>query len=259
MKKRKKAKRKKIRIKSKKKIELKTTSEERVSTGVENLNKVTEGGFEKNSVNLIVGSSGSGKTIFAAQFLIQGMKEGERCLYVTFEEKKEEFYHNMEDFGWDLSKMEKEGKFIFLEYSPEKVRTMLEEGGGSIESIILRNKITRIVIDSITSFELLFDEEIEKREAALTLFNMLRKWNCTSLLTYEEELFNEKKPASKALEFESDSIILLYFLREKGERKRHLEVLKMRGTKHSRKIYPVSIEKNGISMASSPCNIKIEG
>ncbi len=229
----------------------------RISTGISNFDKLSEGGFEKNSTNLLVGSSGSGKTIFAVQFLIEGMKKGEKCLYITFEEKKGEFYNNMEDFRWDLEQYEKQGKFTFLEYTPEKVKTMLEEGGGAIESIILREKITRVVIDSITSFELLFDEDIKKREAALSLFNMLRKWNCTSLLTYERDPSRSKKISSQTLEFESDSIILLYFPRIGKKRERFIEILKMRGTKHSLEIYPFSIDKGGIIISAKPSSVKI--
>ena len=232
----------------------KTKFIKRITTGINNFDSLIQGGFEKNSTNLLVGSSGSGKTIFAVQFLIEGIKKGEKCLYVTFEEKKDEFYKNMLDFGWDLAKFENQGKFVFLEYTPEKVNTMLEEGGGNIESIVLKKKITRLVIDSITSFELLFEEELKKREAALELFGMLRKWDCTSLLTYEGEPFSEKKFASHTLEFESDSIILLYFVRagKEKERERYIEVLKMRGTKHSRRIYSLSINKSGVVISKQP-------
>ncbi len=163
----------------------------------------------------------------------------------------------MKEFGWDLEKYEKEGKFMFLEYTPEKVRTMLEEGGGTVESIVLRRKVTRIVIDSITSFELLFDDAIKRREASLALFNMLRKWDCTSLLTYEGEPFREKKSASRALEFESDSIILLYFPRIKKKRERFIEILKMRGVKHSLEVYPFSIEKSGIAISNQASSEKL--
>ncbi len=243
--------------KPEKTVKKKPKQTERMPTGIPNLDKLIEGGFEKNSTNLIVGGSGSGKSIFAVQFLIEGIKRGENCLYITFEEKKEEFYENMLDFGWDLAKLEKQEKFMFVEYTPEKVRTMLEEGGGTIESIVLRKKIARIVIDSITSFELLFEEELEKREAALSLFDMLRRWNCTSLLTYEGEPSQEKKVSSRTLEFESDSIILLYFVRIKEKRERYMEVLKMRGTKHSLEIFPVSIEKSGIVISKNPVSEKI--
>ena len=155
-------------------------------------------------------------------------------------------------FGWNLEKLEKEGKFVFLEYTPEKVKTMLEEGGGSIETVILRKKISRVVIDSITSFELLFEKDIERRGASLSLFNMLRKWECTSLLTYPGEPSTEKRVSSRILEFESDSIILLYFIRIGKQRKRYIEVLKMRGTNHSKSIYPIIIEKLGVTIKKIP-------
>ncbi len=222
----------------------------RIPTGIKNFDHIIEGGFEKNSVNLIVGGSGSGKTIFAVQFLIEGINRGENVLYITFEENKKEFYANMSRFGWDLEKNEKDGKFFFLEYSPEKVMTMLEEGGGAIESIVVKNKIQRIVIDSITSFALLFNEELAKREAALVLFDMIRKWNCTSLLTLQEEPSNRTTGYSVSLEFESDSIILLYFIKVRGERRRFIEVLKMRGTKHSTRTYPLSITDKGVVLGT---------
>lgn len=248
---------KKMAKKIKKKVKInKTKNQDKVSTGIANLDKITEGGFEKNSVNLVIGNSGSGKSIFAVQFLIEGIKNEEKCLYVTFEEKKEEFYKNMLDFGWNLSELEEQGKFSFLEYTPEKVKTMLEEGGGMIESVILNKKTSRIVIDSITSFALLFEHELDKREAALSLFDIIRKWNCTSLLTLEEDPVNRKEGASSSLEFEADSIILLYFVRCKEDRERFIEVLKMRGTKHSTEVYGFKIDKQGINLSSKSDAIK---
>ena len=222
--------------------------ETRVSVGISNFDKLIEGGFEKNSINMVLGTSGSGKSIFATQFLIEGMKKGEKCLYITFEEKKSRFYENMKDFGWDLQKYEDKGLFVFLEYTPAKVKTMLEEGGGQIESLVISNKVSRLVIDSITSFALLFEDELEKREAALSLFNMIREWSCTSILTLEEEPREDSRASSRALEFESDSIILLHFVRNKNTRIRSLEILKMRGTKHSKQIFEFDVTKKGIDL-----------
>ncbi len=239
--------------KKQQKAERLTSKEEdiRIPSGIKNFDKIIEHGFEKNSVNLVVGGSGSGKTIFAVQFLVEGINSGENVLYITFEENKKEFYSNMKRFGWDLGRNEKEGKFFFLEYSPEKVMTMLEEGGGAIESIVVKSNIQRIVIDSITSFALLFNEELAKREAALVLFDMIRKWNCTSLLTLQEEPSNRSEGYSVSLEFEADSIILLYFTKIRGERKRFIEVLKMRGTKHSTKTYPLEITEHGVIIGTT--------
>lgn len=229
----------------------------RVPTGIHNFDSLIEGGFEKNSTNLIVGSSGSGKSIFSTQFIVKGMDEGEKCLYVTFEEKRAEFFMNMKRFGWDLEAYEKKGLFIFLEYTPEKVRLMLEEGGGAIENIIVKNKVSRVVIDSITSFALLFERELERREAALNLFSMISNWNCTSLLTYEGDPLQENGLDHKTLEFEVDSIILLYYLRSKGKRESYLEVLKMRGTKHAKSIHKFTIENTGIAVEKKPYKGKL--
>ncbi len=227
---------------------------EKVSSGIPKFDNLIEGGFEKNSANVIVGGAGSGKTILATQFLIEGMKNGEKCIYVTFEEKKEQFYKNMLEFGWDLEEYEKKKLFTFLEYTPVKVKTMLDEGGGAIETAIIRQGITRIVIDSITSFALLFEKELEKREAALMLFNMIGGWNCTSLLTLEEDPLGSKELTAKTIEFESDSITLIYFIQQKGERKRYIEILKMRGVKHSKNIYEFEIGSHGINILSKRLN-----
>ncbi len=175
----------------KKTTKKKTTKKERgknlrLPSGIKGLDNLIDNGFEPKSINMIVGDSGSGKTIFAMQYLMGGLKNKENCLFITFEENKEEFYSNMKKFGWDLDKYEKEGLFHFLEYSPEKVNSMLGQGGGEIEDIVVNEKISRIVVDSITSFALLFDNDLEKREAALSLFNIIRKWGVTCLLTLQE-------------------------------------------------------------------------
>lgn len=230
----------------------------RVPTGITNFDKLIEGGFERKSTNLITGGSGRGKSIFATQFLMEGLKRDENCLYITFEENKEEFYTNMRRFGWDLAAYEGKEKFVFLEYTPEKVRTMLEEGGGAIETIILKKKISRVVLDSITSFALLFDDELAKKEASLSLFNMIRKWNCTALLTLEGDSSADLKAGAHTVEFESDSIIALYFPRGKNERERYIEILKMRGTEHSKKIFPFAIGKKGIAVGTKPYSGKID-
>jgi len=221
----------------------------RVSTGVPNFDKLVEGGFEKNSSNLLVGTSGAGKTIFGTQFLIEGIKNKEKCLYVSFEEKKTDFYKNMLSLGINLEQLEKQKQFFFLEYTPQKVKAMLEEGGGSIEATVLTEKISRVVIDSISSFLLLFEKELEKKESILSLMTLLKGWECTTLLISEED--PQERADSKMLDLEMDAIILLYLLKVKNQRARSIEILKMRGTNHSQKMYSIKIDKKGISVGES--------
>ena len=212
----------------------------RLSTGIKGFDKLVSGGFKPNSINLVAGGPGSGKTIFSIQFLMEGIKAGEKVLYITFEEKKKKLFDDMGDFGWNLEKAEKEGKFTILEYTPEKVKKMLAEGGGVLESMIEKSNVKRIVIDSITSFALLYRDELTKKEAALALFEMIDKWGCTAVLTAQEESI-ESDTVSAALEFEVDSIIIIYHTKMKGERIRGVEILKMRGTKHPSKTFKMEI------------------
>ena len=155
----------------------------------------------------------------------------------------------MKEFGWDLQKLEKENKFVFLEYTPEQVKKLLVEGGGIVENIIEKYKIKRLVIDSISSFGLLYQDELAKKEASLALFELINSWGCTALLTAQENNI-DAKGISTSLDFEVDSIIILYHPRVDHTRSRYIEILKMRGTKHSGKIYSLVIDKNGITIKS---------
>lgn len=242
---------------SKKKAGKRTKSEcdkqnsmlERVSSGIPGLDSLIEGGFVKKSINLVAGGPGSGKSIFAMQFLVDGIKKGEAGIYITFEEKKEKFYEDMNEFGWNIEKFEKEGKFLFLEYTPEQVKKILTEGGGIVENIIEKMKVQRIVIDSISSFGLLYEDDLTKKEASLALFELINKWGCTGIMTSQDES-KEGNVISAAMEFEVDGIILLYHFKRKGVRDRGLEILKMRGTKISEKTVEFRIGGKGIEVTA---------
>ena len=224
----------------------KKTSEERVPTGIPNFDKLIEGGFQRESINLIAGGAGSGKTIFAIQYLINGIeKYNEPGMYITFEERKNKLYKDMLEFGWDLAKYEKEGKFVFLNYKPAQVKRVLVEGGGVIETIITESKIKRLVIDSISSFILLYTEELSKKQAALQLFELISKWGLTALITSQDEVPHEGTIIA-ALEFEVDGIILVYHVKKKAARIRAIEILKMRGTRHSEATIQCEITSEGI-------------
>lgn len=224
------------------------TSLKRIPTGISSLDGLIQGGFVKKSINLVAGGAGTGKTILAIQFLVEGiLKHNEPGIYITFEEKKKKTYEDMLEFGWDLAKLEKEGKFVYLEYTPEQVKKVLVEGGGVIEVIIEKMKAKRLVIDSITSFSLLYQDELTKKEAALALFELIDKWDCTAVLTSQDTSDNEET-ITAALEFEVDSIILIYHVKKKGARTRALEILKMRGTKIPEKTFPLQISPKGIKI-----------
>lgn len=221
---------------------------DRISTGLPGLDELIEGGFKRGSINLVCGGAGSGKTTFAVQFIIEGLKHGESCLYITFEEKREKLFQDVRDFGWDLEKYEQDGIFKFLEYSPEQIKRLLVEGGGTIDAIVTKMQTKRLVIDSISSFALLFQDESSLKESSLALFEMISRWGCTALLTSQatESSTGGDLVLTSQMQFEVDSIIILYHYKQKGVRKRALEILKMRGTKTPEKTVKLSVTSKGL-------------
>ncbi|MBU2561188.1 MAG: AAA family ATPase [Nanoarchaeota archaeon] len=223
-----------------------TPAIKRVPTGIPGLDQAIEGGLKKNSVTLAGGCAGAGKSIFAMQFLVKGITEfDEPGVYVSFEESRKEVYEDMLRFGWDLKKLEEEGKFEFIEYTPEQVEKIMKTGGGVIRDVIDKIGAKRLIIDSISAFMLLHETELKRRESALALFAMLRRWDCTTLVIGQ---YAQEGPSheSSVLEFEVDSIIWLYNIKKEDIRVRALEVFKMRGTKHTAKTFPVQIKEDGI-------------
>ena len=75
---------------------------ERISSGTPGFDRLIQTGFKRNSINLIAGEPGYGKTIMALQFLLEGCKKNEPGIYITFEEKKDKLYEDMATLGWDL-------------------------------------------------------------------------------------------------------------------------------------------------------------
>ncbi len=221
--------------------------EQRIPSGIAGFDKMIEGGFKRGSINLVCGGPGSGKTTMAVQFLIEGFKRGEAGIYITFEEKKEKLYDDMRDFGWDLEKYEQMGLFRFLEYTPEQIKRVLVEGGGTIDVVITQMKAKRLVIDSITSFSMLFQDDLTQKESSLALFELINRWGCTALLTSQAVQISQEDVTSQ-LQFEVDGIIILYHFKRKGIRYRAIEVLKMRGTKTPEETFKVIIDPGGITV-----------
>lgn len=146
---------------------------ERVSSGVKGLDEILGGGFPKGRTVLVVGSPGSGKTILALQYLRAGAAAGERSIYITFDEKPEQVKENVSEFGWDLDRLEAEGKIMFVDATPFRrtraasTRDYQVRGGLPVHEVLPEvtlsalvetvkrlaeeEDVTRLAIDPITS------------------------------------------------------------------------------------------------------------
>ncbi len=222
----------------------------RITTGIFGLDDLIEGGFPKPSNILIVGSCGTGKTTFSLQFLVDGVRKGETCLFISLEETLSDIVKFCERYNWELDRMFKEEKIRMLKLNPSRIikSSAVEEISEVVAQIVKESNITRIVFDSLTTFCLLFESELAKRIAIARLCELFKKLGCVSVMTGVMQKGAINPPFA---EFVTDGVILLYYAIKGDERARAIEVRKMRGTDHSKWVHPLEITPEGLRVISA--------
>jgi circadian clock protein KaiC len=121
---------------------------ERIETGIPGLDNLIEGGFVKGSLILLAGTTGTCKTIFALQYILHGLRNGENGVYLSLEQTEDEILEDVEKFGWDkeLRKYIEEGKFILYSRVPTEIKEVTDVA----LSLIKRVNAKRFVLDSIS-------------------------------------------------------------------------------------------------------------
>ncbi len=228
--------------KAKKVESTKLNKENRVPSGIPGLDKLIQGGFIPGDVYLITGGTGTGKTLFCCQFLLEGLKNNEPGIYFSLEELPEEVVHDAEAFGWDMKKYIDENKLAVEYQDPFEMvdlTTMVNEK-------ISQMGAKRVVIDSTSIFGMVFSSPSDLRKRLYELIKALKKTGAVVLMT--AEVLEDAKGLSRygVEEFVADGIIVLYYTGIGGEEGSNIEIRKMRRTKHARGYYSLEIGKNGL-------------
>jgi KaiC/GvpD/RAD55 family RecA-like ATPase len=227
---------------------------ERIKTGIFGLDQLIEGGVRDNTAVVIVGSSGTGKTTFAMQFLMHGIDNGEQGLYVTMEESPEQIMKEAEMMGWDMKKHYEKSLF-FIHLKGKNFKKMIEEQLPNLVKARSDYDIrTRVVIDPMTPVIWATDDKLEQRELIGKLFYTLKELGVV-MATVEEH----SKPGEIIGEdvllpiYLSDGVIDLEYYPIGGAFNRTLKIIKMRGTKHGEGVYPYIFARGaGVIVRSSP-------
>jgi len=210
-----------------------TENESRVKTGIAGLDVLAKGGFPTNSVNLVSGPAGSGKTLLATQFFFNGARDnGDAGLYIVLEENRENIIRAMRNFEMDLEGPEDEGRLFLIDLG--EMRTEQDRGVVSF----------REIMDFLESF---IAEEF--REELFTFSRYLRQQDLTTILI-TESLEDQGLTRFGVEQFVADSFIVLGLEDVRGELRRTLTVRKMRFTKHDTAKHPFLITPRGIEVMS---------
>jgi len=157
----------------------------RVKSGIPGYDELVDGGFHRGTVNTITGSSGTGKTVFACQFIHYGVKNNETGMIVTPSESAEYLRREMSSsFGWDFGKMEKEGKLSIVDVTDPVLRLQKSIEVDPIDFLINFRKLverkleevkpTRFFIDDLTAFFMAVEAPFKIRSLTDDLFGTIR-------------------------------------------------------------------------------------
>ena len=223
----------------------------RARTGIQGLDDVLLGGLTRHHVYLVEGMPGTGKTTLALKFLLQGMKEGEKTLYVTLSESMDELHSVADSHGWDLSEMPiVEVTPVEASIGPEEQYTVFHsdevEMAETVKLILDRveqEAANRVVIDSMAEMRLLSRDSVRYRRQALALKQHFTRRQITVLLL--DDRTSER--ADHQMHSMVHGVISLERLRrEYGKNRRRLEVTKMRGSEYLEGYHDYSIQSGGI-------------
>lgn len=226
-------------------IELKQqSSDTRITSGSKDLDRMCGGGFFRDSIVLISGATGTGKTLMATEFMAGGVGRDERCLLFAFEESRQQLFRNSIGWGVDFARMEQEGKLkVVCEY-PETAG--LEDHLIHMKREILAFRPNRVAIDSLSALERVSTSK-SFREFVIGLTSFIKHQEIAGLFTATTpNLLGGSSVTDAHISTITDSIVLLRYVEIYGEMRRGLTVLKMRGSKHDKDIREFLIDASGM-------------
>ena len=225
----------------------------KAATGIDGLDAITEGGLPAGRPTLLCGAVGCGKTLFGVTFLVEGaLRFEEPGVLMSFEERPEDIYANVESLGYNLPSLIASKKLVVDQVKIERGETE-ESGAYDLEGLFVRlgyaiDRIgaKRVVLDTIENlFAGLSDSTILRSELR-RLFAWLKEKGVTAIITGER---GEGQLTRHGLEeYVSDCVILLDNRVQNTITTRFLRVMKYRGSTHGTNEYPFLIDDKGISV-----------
>lgn len=235
-------------------------STERVTSGVINLDDKVSGGFVKGTMNLITGKTGTGKTAFCSNFILEGARQGEPGVYVTTEEREEDILEDINAmFGWDFDSLAEQDKVRVLSIKPvfpsqnmdnisRIVRSYISDLLDQVNEAIDEIDADRVVIDSVSLVQMFIQDQYMSRVALSSLMNNLREAGVTAVLVGSIPETSEGLSKEGIIEYLVDTVILLEFVPVAEDYNRTLKIRKMRRTDHETDIFPFEVTADGLKV-----------
>ena len=234
---------------------------ELVRSGIDGLDAMLFGGLPRENQVMVGGGPGAGKTLLSFEFIYRGAKAGESGVFFALEEDPKKVIQNAKaafpkfadiDELIDNGKITVEGKDLLQEIFNKYEQTGLEFGKivAEMENTISQSKASRAVVDSSSAFELVIKDPVVYRRSMWSLAANFRRLGVTTVLTSEIHNPDRSKLVFKPEHFIFDGMILMYQSGEESKRIHALEIIKMRGYRHSFVTAPYEITSSGFRIFS---------
>lgn len=233
---------------------------DRCQTGIPELDDILRGGIPRGSVTLLAGGSGTGKTTLSLQFLAHGAQQGEPGLFLSVTEPVNVLERNAREYAFVQPELIERGLLRLVDLRAMAHRMgiggsrllTLEDGDAlvsAISSVVAEYRISRLVLDSVTAVCQRLEEPGRIRDFVFRLGLELNRHGCTAVLTSETPPRTQRYSMFGVEEFIADGIIFLSEVERHNDLVRTLQVIKMRGTDHSRSRFLMDLSEQGIALA----------
>jgi KaiC/GvpD/RAD55 family RecA-like ATPase len=218
----------------------------RVPSGIPGLDEMIGGGFVPNTIVLVSGEAGTGKTLFCTQYIWNALCMGENGVYVTLQETADEIKKDVAFFGRDFSKAEQLGQCRIVQVEPQNMKDIVNAILKNVKAIGAK----RLAIDSITMICEYAEKKKDIRYNLSRLFGEIKKMGVTTLAISEIEEGSNAVSRFGVEEFMVDGVIVLTCGLDigLGGKPRSLYIKKMRRTSHDLNTHPFEITERGIKV-----------
>jgi circadian clock protein KaiC len=236
-------------------MELKqSSSTARISTGNAELDKMTNGGLFRDSITLVSGPTGGGKTLMCTTFAGEACSHGEKVLMLAYEESGHQLLRNAQSWGLDFQKWQRDGLLKVVCLYPEAMG--LEDHLLMIRREIAEFKPQRMVMDSVSAMERVSNVR-NFREFVIGLTSYVKQEEICSLLTSTTPKLSGGDSITEAhISTITDAIILLRYVEINGNLRRGIAVIKMRGSQHDKQIHEFLIDGEGLHIIEPFKNVQ---
>jgi circadian clock protein KaiC len=218
----------------------------KIKSGIYGLNRLMDGGINKNTITAVIGSSGAGKTTFATYFLKRGLEQGEDAIFITLDEEPKQIIKEVIEMGWDnIEDYIDDGAMVFIDAGGKQFSDFIKtELAGFVEE--WKGYNARIIIDPLTPVLWSVQHKYEQRDLVSFLLRETRKIG-TVICTLEEHtvMGDLSGPDLVIPMYLADNVIHLRYKSHESPERRDMKIIKCRSSRHSHFWHSYRIVKGG--------------